>query len=66
MTEATKEYVESLKKFELLVKEMRETQKEYFRTLDKDVLKKSKALEKQVDDHFLSKKPELPKQEYLF
>ncbi len=35
--------------FELLVKEMRDTQKEYFRTRDKETLKKSKGLEQKVD-----------------
>ena len=33
-----------------LVKEMRLQQKEYFKTRSSDVLKKSKALEKRVDD----------------
>ena len=35
--------------FVLLVKRMRECQKEYFRTRDKDVLQESKSLEKKVD-----------------
>lgn len=32
-----------------LVRQMREAQKEYFRTRDKQVLQRSKALEKRVD-----------------
>lgn len=36
--------------FYSLVKEMREAQKEYFRTRSKDSLIKSKALEKRVDE----------------
>lgn len=32
------------------VKAMREAQKEYFRTRDRQVLQRSKALEKRVDD----------------
>ena len=36
--------------FYSLVKEMREAQKEYFRTRSKDSLKRSKALEKRVDE----------------
>ena len=35
--------------FEKLVKEMRDTQKKYFKTRDYLVLAKSKQLEKQVD-----------------
>lgn len=35
--------------FKDLVRRMREAQKEYFRTRDKDVLRKSKDLERQVD-----------------
>lgn len=46
-----------MSEFEILVKEMRDTQKEYFRTRDKATLAKSKALEKKVDDHFLSVVP---------
>lgn len=38
------------KEFFSLVKEMRLQQKEYFKTRSSDVLKKSKALEKRVDD----------------
>lgn len=38
------------KEFFGLVKEMRLKQKEYFKTRSSDVLKKSKALEKRVDD----------------
>ena len=36
--------------FYSLVKEMREAQKEYFRTRSKDSLIKSKSLEKRVDE----------------
>lgn len=52
--------------FEELVKQMRDTQKEYFRTRDKDTLKKSKALEKKVDDHFISQPPERQQYEAEF
>ena len=38
------------KEFFGIVKEMRLQQKEYFKTRASDVLKKSKALEKRVDD----------------
>ena len=38
------------KEFFGLVKEMRTQQKEYFKTRSSDVLRKSKALEKRVDD----------------
>lgn len=38
------------KEFFGLVKEMRVQQKEYFKTRSSDVLRKSKALEKRVDD----------------
>lgn len=38
------------KEFFGLVKEMRFQQKEYFKTRSSDVLRKSKALEKRVDD----------------
>ena len=43
--------------FMQLVREMRKAQKEYFKTRDKDVLAKSKQLEKRVDDEI--KKEEL-------
>lgn len=36
--------------FYLLVGEMRKAQREYFRTRNQDSLKRSKALEKQVDE----------------
>lgn len=36
--------------FYSLVQEMREAQKEYFRTRSKDSLRKSKTLEKRVDE----------------
>lgn len=45
------------------VKAMREAQKEYFRTRDKQTLQKSKALEKRVDnmmeEYFKPKQPGL-------
>ena len=37
-------------KFMQLVREMRKAQQEYFKTRDRDVLAKSKQLEKRVDD----------------
>ena len=37
-----------------LVKEMREAQKEYFRTRDKSMLQRSKELEKAVDNTYQS------------
>ena len=37
-------------KFMQLVREMRKAQKDYFKTRDRDVLAKSKQLEKRVDD----------------
>lgn len=43
-------YVMNAKEFFGLVKEMRLQQKEYFKTRSSDVLRKSKALEKRVDD----------------
>ena len=39
----------SMKDFITTVKAMREAQKEYFRTRDRQVLQRSKALEKRVD-----------------
>lgn len=42
--------------FEQLVCEMRSAQKEYFRTRSKDVLQKSKQLEKRVDEYLIGKK----------
>ena len=50
---------EDIKKFIDLVKVMRVTQKEYFRTRDKKVLSASKELERQVDHAIL--KMEYPK-----
>lgn len=41
------------KEFFSLVKEMRHEQKEYFKTRSVEVLRKSKALEKRVDDEIL-------------
>lgn len=38
------------KEFFYLVAEMRQTQKDYFKTRDKEVLVKSKELEKRVDE----------------
>ena len=56
------------KEFVLLVKELRESQKKFFNTRDSSYLKKSKALEKRVDEELqkiLSNEP--PKeQQYLF
>lgn len=40
-----------MKDFITTVKAMREAQKEYFRTRDRQVLQRSKALEKRVDDY---------------
>ena len=39
----------SMKEFIELVREMRNAQKEYFRTRDKNVLQRSKELERKVD-----------------
>lgn len=55
-----------MSEFEKLVLEMRETQKEYFRTRDKTTLAKSKALEKKVDDYFIKNKPLSTEQTHLF
>lgn len=56
------------KEFVLLVKELRDSQKKFFSTRDSTYLKKSKALEKRVDEELqkiLSNEP--PKeQQYLF
>lgn len=56
------------KEFVLLVKELRDSQKKFFSTRDSTYLKKSKALEKRVDEELqkiLSNEP--PKEEqYLF
>lgn len=56
------------KEFVLLVKELRDSQKKFFTTRDSTYLKKSKALEKRVDEELqkiLSNEP--PKeQQYLF
>ena len=41
---------EEMTEFMQLVREMRKAQKEYFKTRDRDVLAKSKQLEKRVDD----------------
>jgi hypothetical protein len=40
----------TMKEFIELVREMRNAQKEYFKTRSRDLLSKSKQLEKQVDD----------------
>lgn len=45
-----------MNEFEKLVYEMRSAQKEYFRTRSKDVLQKSKQLEKRVDEYLKDKK----------
>ena len=56
------------KEFVLLVKELRDSQKKFFSTRDSTYLKKSKALEKRVDEEMqkiLDNEP--PKeQQYLF
>lgn len=56
------------KEFVLLVKELRDSQKKFFTTRDSTYLKKSKALEKRVDEELqkiFSNEP--PKeQQYLF
>lgn len=41
----------TMKDFITTVKAMREAQKEYFRTRDRQILLKSKTLEKRVDDY---------------
>ena len=41
------------KEFLILVKDMREAQKEYFRTRSRDALVRSKSLEKQVDEEII-------------
>lgn len=47
--------------FEQLVRDMRQAQKEYFRYRSQDALKRSKELEKQVDEWlFVVQTPELP------
>ena len=58
--------------FMQLVREMRKAQKEYFKTRDRDVLAKSKQLEKRVDDEikkeegFANNTQELDKKIALF
>lgn len=55
-------------KFIKLVAEMRKAQKDFFKTRDSTYLKKSKALEKKVDEeiqkHFTNEPPQ--EQQYLF
>lgn len=51
--------LERLRELAGVVAEMRATQKEYFRTRDGDVLRRSKALEKRVDE-LLAPKVESP------
>lgn len=43
----------SAKEFFILVKDMREAQKEYFRTRSRDALVRSKNLEKKVDEEII-------------
>ena len=49
----------------LVVREMRKAQKEYFKTRDKDVLAKSKQLEKRVDDEIKKEEAVAENQEQL-
>lgn len=51
--------------FMQLVREMRKAQKEYFKTRDKDVLAKSKQLEKRVDDEIKQEEAVAENQEQL-
>lgn len=51
--------------FMQLVREMRKAQKEYFKTRDKDVLAKSKQLEKRVDDEIKKEEAVVENQEQL-
>lgn len=51
--------------FMQLVREMRKAQKEYFKTRDKDVLAKSKQLEKRVDDEIKNEVAVAENQEQL-
>lgn len=51
--------------FMQLVREMRKAQKEYFKTRDKDVLAKSKTLEKRVDDEIKKEEELAENQEQL-
>lgn len=56
------------KEFVLLVKELRDSQKKFFSTRDSTYLKKSKALEKRVDEELqkiLGNEP-TKEQQYLF
>lgn len=56
---------ESMTEFMQLVREMRKAQKEYFKTRDKDVLAKSKQLEKRVDDEIKKEEAVAENQEQL-
>lgn len=51
--------------FMQLVREMRKAQKEYFKTRDKNVLAKSKQLEKRVDDEIKKEEAVAENQEQL-
>lgn len=51
--------------FMQLVREMRKAQKEYFNTRDRDVLAKSKQLEKRVDDEIKKEEALAENQEQL-
>lgn len=51
--------------FMQLVREMRKAQKEYFKTRDRDVLAKSKQLEKRVDDEIKKEEAVAENQEQL-
>ena len=51
--------------FMQLVREMRKAQKEYFKTRDRNVLAKSKQLEKRVDDKIKKEEALVENQEQL-
>lgn len=51
--------------FMQLVREMRKAQKEYFKTRDRDVLAKSKQLEKRVDDEIKKEEAALAENQEL-
>ena len=61
ITKGEKEMTE----FMQLVREMRKAQKEYFKTRDRDVLAKSKQLEKRVDDEIKKEEAVAENQEQL-
>ena len=61
ITKGEKEMTE----FMQLVREMRKAQKEYFKSRDRDVLAKSKQLEKRVDDEIKKEEAVAENQEQL-